>query len=103
MNTLSRILAAVLVAAGAWAQRPAHYQTMQVLSTEVVQLQKSMVMFLDARLQVKGLTASQKQQASRILLRVTGKDEVCRGRQNLEAHLFQPGHHAFAFGNHLAN
>ena len=50
------------------AQRPAHYQTMQVLSTEVVQLQKSMVMFLDARLQVKGLTASQKQQASRILL-----------------------------------
>ena len=50
------------------AQRPAHYQTMQVLSTEVVQLQKSMVMFLDARLQAKGLTASQKQQASRILL-----------------------------------
>lgn len=50
------------------AQRPAHHNAMHVLSTEIVQLQKNMVSFLDARMQAKGLTASQKQQASRILL-----------------------------------
>ena len=50
------------------AQRPAHYQAMHTLSTEIVQLQKSMVVFLDTRLQGKGLSANQQKQASRILL-----------------------------------
>lgn len=50
------------------AQRPAHHSAMHALSTEIVQMQKDMVAFLDARLQGNGLTASQKQQASRILL-----------------------------------
>ncbi len=60
------------------AHRLAHYQAMHALSTEVVQLQKSMLAFLDARLQAKGLTASQKQQASRILL------SLCEQLEHLE-------------------
>ena len=50
------------------AHRPAHYQAMHTLSTEIVQLQKSMLTFLDARLQGKDLSANQQKQASRILL-----------------------------------
>ena len=48
--------------------RPAHQQAMQALVHEITQLQKSMLVFLDTRLQAKGLTATQKQHASRILL-----------------------------------
>ena len=60
------------------AQRPAHQQAMHALSQEILQLQKSMVSFLDARLQAKGLTATQKQQASRILL------NLCEQLEHLE-------------------
>ncbi len=49
-------------------QRPAHHQAVHALNAEILQLQKSMLAFLDTRLQAKGLTASQKQQATRILL-----------------------------------
>ncbi len=49
-------------------QRPAHHQAVHALNAEILQLQKSMLAFLDSRLQAKGLTASQKQQATRILL-----------------------------------
>lgn len=50
------------------AQRPAHFQAMQALAKQSLQLQKDMVLFLDQRLQRKGLTANQKQQTSYILL-----------------------------------
>ena len=60
------------------AQRPAHHQAMRTLSEEIVQLQKNMLAFLDARLQAKGLTANQKQQATRILL------SLCQQMEHLE-------------------
>ena len=50
------------------AQRPEHVQAMRELSTEIVQLHKRMIVFLDQRLQTKGLTANQKQQATTMLL-----------------------------------
>jgi hypothetical protein len=50
------------------AQRPAHFQAMQQLAKQSLQIQKDMILFLDRRLQLKGLTASQKQQTSCILL-----------------------------------
>ena len=50
------------------AHRPAHVQTMRQLAQQVVQLRKDMIQFLDQRLQVKGLTAKQKQLTTRILL-----------------------------------
>ncbi len=50
------------------ALRPAHHQAMQALAKEIVNSQKNMLMFLDARLQATGLTANQKKQVTRILL-----------------------------------
>lgn len=50
------------------AQRPAHFQAMQQLTKQSLQLQKDMVIFLDQRLQQKGLTAKQKQQTTFILV-----------------------------------
>lgn len=50
------------------AQRPAHFQSMQQLAKQSLQLQKDMVLFLDQRLQRKGLTANQQQQTRFILV-----------------------------------
>ncbi|MBP7492061.1 MAG: hypothetical protein KA803_08195 [Rhodoferax sp.] len=50
------------------AHRPTHVTTMQQLARQVLQLRKDMIQFLDRRLQVKGLTANQKQQSTHILL-----------------------------------
>ena len=50
------------------AHRPAHLQAMRQLAQYMVQLRKDMIQFLDQRLQTKGLTANQKQQATHILL-----------------------------------
>lgn len=50
------------------AHRPAHVTTMQQLARQMLQLRKEMAQFLDQRLQIKGLTANQKQQTTRILL-----------------------------------
>ena len=60
------------------AHGPAHHQAMQALAQEVVQLQKDMLVFLDTRLQAKGLTATQKQHASRIVL------SLCEQLEHLE-------------------
>lgn len=59
-------------------QRPAHHQVVHALHAEILQLQKSMLAFLDTRLQTKGLTANQKQQTTRILL------NLCEQLEHLE-------------------
>ena len=50
------------------AHRAPHHQAMHRLTNEALQLQKSMVMFLDTRLQARGLTVNQTRQITRILL-----------------------------------
>ena len=57
---------------------PAHQQALQTLAREIMQLQKDMLFFLDTRLQAKGLTANQKQYASRIVL------SLCEALEHLE-------------------
>lgn len=50
------------------AQRSAHFQAMQAMAKQLLQLQKDMVHFLDQRLQQTGLTTKQKQQTTSLLL-----------------------------------
>lgn len=50
------------------ALRPAHHHAMQSLAKDIVQSQKSMLEFLDARLRAKGLSANHHKQATRIVL-----------------------------------
>ena len=49
-------------------RRSGHFQVMQTLAQQLLQLQKEMVHFLDQRLQQSGLTAKQKQQTTHLLL-----------------------------------